>query len=510
MSGLIGKFCHIYLDDIVIWSNSLDEHEKNVRAVLEALCVARLYVNPDKTQLFCTEIDFLGHHISACGIEANNKKIDRILNWPEPKSPTEVRGFLGLVRYIAAFLPALADHTGMLTELTTKNSERDFPAWTPRHQKAFDAIKKIVTSRDCLTTIDFAKMPENKIFVTTDASDKCSRAVLSFGPSWEKACPVAFDSMTFKNAELNYPVHEKKLLAIIRALKKWRVDLLGTPFFIYTDHKTLENFNVQKDLSRRQARWMELMSQFDAKIVYIKGDDNTVADTLSCFPSSKPLYPSPETLTKAESTARHPYDFCDDDDNSTMVASVVLPSLWGPWKSAMCLSTRIPFTRPICATLEITTDKMFLKAVRSGYKEDAWCKTLPTASVSWPDLAFRDGLWYAGNRLIIPRTSNLREALFMLAHDVLGHFGFDKTYRSLRNAYYWPNMRRDLEQGYVASCPDCQRNKASTTKPIGPLHPLPIPDQQGDSVAIDFIGPLPEDDGHNSIITFTDCLGSDI
>ena len=160
---LIGKFHHIYLDDIVIWSNSLDEHEKNVRAVLEALRVARLYVNRDKTQLFCTEIDFLGHHISACGIEANNKKIDRILNWPEPKSPTEVRGFLGLVRYIAAFLPALADNTGMLTELTMKNSERDFLAWTPRHQKAFDAIKKIVTSRDCLTTIDFAKMGEKKI-----------------------------------------------------------------------------------------------------------------------------------------------------------------------------------------------------------------------------------------------------------------------------------------------------------------------------------------------------------
>jgi len=96
-------------------------------------------------------------------------------------------------------------------------------------------------------------MPDYKIYVTTDASDKCSGAVLSFGPSWEAARPVAFDSMTFKNAELNYPVHEKELLAIIRALKKWRVDLLGSLFFIYTDNKTLENFNVQKDLSCCQA-----------------------------------------------------------------------------------------------------------------------------------------------------------------------------------------------------------------------------------------------------------------
>jgi hypothetical protein len=305
-------------------------------------------------------------------------------------------------------LPALADHTGVLTELTTKNSKRDFPSWMPRHQNAFDAIKLIVTSRDCLTTINFTKMPENKIFVTTDASDKCSGAVLAFGPSWEKARPVAFDSMTFKNAELNYPVHEKELLAIIRALKKWRVDLLGTPFFIYTDHKTLENFNVQKDLSRRQARWMELMSQFDAKIVYIKGEDNTVADALSCLPS-------PESLIKAENVARHPYNFCDDDEDIPMVASIVLPSLCGPWESATCLSMRVASARPICATLKITADKTFLEAVRSGYKEDAWCKTLPASSVSWPDLAFRDGLWYAGERLIIPRTGDLRETLFVLA-----------------------------------------------------------------------------------------------
>ena len=87
--------------------------------------------------------------------------------------------------------------------------------------------------------------------------------------------------MTFKGTQLNYLVHEKKMLAIIRALMKWRVDLLGIPFLVYTDHKTLENFHIQWDLSWRQARWMEFMSQYDAKIVYVKGEDNTVADALS-------------------------------------------------------------------------------------------------------------------------------------------------------------------------------------------------------------------------------------
>jgi len=143
-----------------------------------------------------------------------------------------VHAFLGLVHYLAAFLPSLAEHTGTLTELTTKDSEKTFPTWTDRYQTAFDSIKSIVTSRECLTTINLTKLPKYKIFVTTDASDKRSGAVLSFGTTWETACPVAFDSMTFKGAELNYPVHEKELLAVIRALKKWQVDLLGSPFFI--------------------------------------------------------------------------------------------------------------------------------------------------------------------------------------------------------------------------------------------------------------------------------------
>jgi len=315
-------------------------------------------------------------------------------------------------------------------------------------------------------------MLDYKIFVTTDTSDKCSGAVLSFGSSWESACPVAFDSMMFKNAELNYLVHKKEMLAMIRALKKWHVDLLGSPFFIYTDHKTLENFNVQKDLLCHQAWWMEFMSQFNTKIVYIKGNDNTVADALSRFPSVK-------TFAEAEKSARHPYRFCEDDNHSASVSSIIMPSLCGPRETAMSLSSQVSFGPYICTTLKITVDKTFLQSIRQGYADDAWCKTLSATSVSWPELQFHDGLWYIRERLIIPRTGKLRKTLFILAHNVLGHFSFNKTYSSLRNAYYWLNMWRDLELGYAASCPDCQRNKSSTIKPYGPLHPLPIPDQRG-------------------------------
>ena len=188
---------------------------------------------------------------------------------------------MGLVTYLADFLPSLVEYTGVLTELTTKEAEKAFPPWTDHYQSTFDSVKNIVISHECLTTIDLSKLPEYKVFVTTDASNKCSGAILSFGKFWSSARPVTFDLMTFKGAKLNYPVHEKELLAIIRALKKWQIDLLGSPFFVYMDHKTLENFNTQKDLSCRQARWMELMSQYDAKIIYIKGKENSVVDALS-------------------------------------------------------------------------------------------------------------------------------------------------------------------------------------------------------------------------------------
>jgi hypothetical protein len=199
------------------------------------------------------EINFLGHHISAKGIEADTKKVDTILAWPTPKSATQVRSFIGLVCYLSAFLPKLSVHTAVLGDLITKVANLNFPTWTDAHQTAFDEIKKLVVDRDCLTMIDLSLMPDHKIYVTTDASDKGSGAVLSFGESWESARLVAFESMTFKGAQLNYPVHEKEMLAIIRALTKWHVDLLGIPFLIYTDHKTLENFDIQCDLSCHQA-----------------------------------------------------------------------------------------------------------------------------------------------------------------------------------------------------------------------------------------------------------------
>ena len=464
----IGKICHIYIDDIVIWSNTVREHVKHIDIVMKALIAARLFCNPKKCAFFLTEMDFLGHHISARGIEPNTSKIQKILDWPVPTNSTEVRAFLGLVRYIASFLPKLADHTHVLTPLTNKIA-KDLFSWTAQHQYAFDSIKALVVGADCLTVVDHTNPGKNKIFVTCDASDWRTGACLSFGETWETARPVAYDSMQLNSAEKNYPIHEKELLAIIRALKKWRSDLLGTEFTVYTDHRTLENFDTQRDLSRRQLRWQEFMSQYEMNIVYIRGDDNCVADALSRIPEG--AFPDEQT-TKATP-----------------------PAPYLAWKLH------------IGAVLSISTDQSVLETIKNGYETDEFCLRL--AQNTTPGARLVNGLWYIGDRLVIPRTGDIRENLFRLAHDTLGHFGADKCYANLRDAYYWPNMRTDLEKSYVPSCSDCQRNKSRTTKAPGPLHPLPIPDERGDSVALDFVGPLPEDEGYNCLLTMTDRLGSD-
>jgi hypothetical protein len=281
---------------------------------------------------------------------------------------------------------------------------------------------------------------------------------MSWGKTWQSARPVAYDSTQLRDAELNYPVHKKELLAIIWALKKWQVELLGAHINVFTDHQMLQNFNTQRDLSQQQAQWAEYMSQYDLSITYIKGEDNSVADALSR-----------RTDTNAD-------------------------------------------TDRVCAAiLSISTDSSIKSRIKDGYASDPWCQRLPSLLGSLPDLTQNSqGLFFVADRLVVPRIDNLQEDLFHLAHNAAGHFGANKTYGALCSAYYWPNMWWDLTELYIPSCTECMRNKSRTTAVPGPLHPLPVPDGRGDSVAIDFVGPLPEDHGHNMLITMTNCLNSDI
>jgi RNase H-like domain found in reverse transcriptase len=208
---LISKICHVYLNDIIIWSQTLEEHEQNCATVLEALRKASIYCNQVKSNLFATESCFLGHIISGAGIKPDHCKTDRIASWPQPMTATNVKGFLGLTRYIATFLPTLAEYMSVLTPLTTKECNQEFPPWTAEHQAAFEHIKDLVLSTDFLTVINYEDTPLN-IYVTTNASDHHTNAMLSFGATWETAWLVAYDFYQLNDAEKNYPVHEEEEL----------------------------------------------------------------------------------------------------------------------------------------------------------------------------------------------------------------------------------------------------------------------------------------------------------
>jgi hypothetical protein len=221
-------------------------------------------------------------------------------------------------------------------------------------------------------------------------------AVLSFGASWESAQPIAFESRQMNGVECNYPVHEQEMLAIMRVLKKWRVDLLGSHIHIHTDHKTPQNFDFQWDLSQRQAHWMEYLSQYIYSITYINSHKNTVADALSRLLDSV------------------------DQEDPVIVASAIF---------------------------SIQSDPKIITRIKSGYRTDPWCMgildNLKRGMVDAKlNIAHKHNLLFIGNWLVIPKYKNLREKLFQLAHDNLGHFGAEKSYANLRNNFYWPNMRR--------------------------------------------------------------------
>ncbi|KAF7759859.1 hypothetical protein Agabi119p4_11554 [Agaricus bisporus var. burnettii] len=488
---LIGKICHVYLDDIIIWSSTFEEHVENCRRVLETLRKAQLLCSATKTSLFHDEIYFLGHKISARGVEADPTKIEKILDWPRPRSASEVRRFLGLCKFVSQYIPRFSEIASPLYPLTSKRFNNQFPPWTEEHEKTFQTIKNLMVNRKCLVTIDHDNMEDNQIFVTCDASSVGTGAVLSFGKSWETARPVAFESRPLVGAELNYPTHEQELLAIIRSLKKWRMDLLGNHFTVFTDHKTLLNFNNQKDLSRRQARWMEFLSQYDYNIQYLPGHVNTAADALS-----RMLEQKQERIDRQLPPA-------------IVVASILAASIE--------ITPQSPSKDPaLCAAVfQVESDEEFLDLVKEGYTTDEFVMKLRRHMNTEGEAAKfgieeKDGLYFVKGRLVIPKVAKIRERLFQLAHDLLGHFGGKKSYAALQASFYWPRMQKELENGYVPSCAECQRNKARTSRNPGPLHLLPIPDARFSAIAIDFVGPMPEEENYNYLATITDRLGADI
>ena len=201
----------------------------------------------------------------------------------------------------------------------------------------------------------------------------------------------------------------------------------------------LENFMHQKELLRCQARWMELMSQYDGKIVYIKGNQNSIADALSRIP----MVDTTEDALKADSLARSIFHDVHIDGKITAVLET--PEIETLEMAGVLAATTVQ-EAALPTVLSIKHDERLIMEIKEGYKLDPFMKALEDASPGMNIITRKDGFWFIGKRLVVPRLLHICEMLFQMAHDSLGHFGTHKSYKVLRGSYYWPNIQNELQQ----------------------------------------------------------------
>ncbi|KAJ3487529.1 hypothetical protein NLI96_g3480 [Meripilus lineatus] len=262
----IGVFMDVYLDDIIIYSDTIEDHMKH---------------------FFARKLKILGHVIDKEGIAMDPHKVDKIANWKVPTNKSLLSSFLGAVGFLAPDCQGIRIPMAVLTPITGSTS---IWRWTETHQRAFEEIKSIVQKfRDHRrTTLDYSKGAP-KINLVTDASMTGASGYISQGDDLKTAKIITFWSGKFNSAQQNYPVHEQELLAIVESLKRFRQLLHGAKFYISTDHKGLEHIKTQKHLSPRQHRWVDVLNEFNYEINYIPGETNVLADALSRIYSDEPI-----------------------------------------------------------------------------------------------------------------------------------------------------------------------------------------------------------------------------
>ena len=274
----LGIRCFVYMDDIIIFSSSLETHLQDITKILQTLRDANLKIQCDKSEFLRKEVEFLGHVVTTEGVKPNPSKVEAVKSWPLPKTPKELKSFLGTVGYYRRFIPHFAHVAKPLTSQLrgkTKTITISF-----EYEKAFEELKRIMTSELLLTYPDFGK----PFILTTDASNVAIGAVLTQLVEGKEK-PIAYLSRTLSKAEENYSATSKELLAIYFATKTFRPYLYGRPFTIYTDHEPLTKEIKLTDATGRVTRQRLYLEQFEFKIIYKKGKQNVVADGLSRIPT---------------------------------------------------------------------------------------------------------------------------------------------------------------------------------------------------------------------------------
>jgi hypothetical protein len=252
----------VFLDDILIYNRTWDEHLAHLEENLGIMQAQSLYAKESKCEFGMRELLYLGHIIS------EQEKIMAILDWPTPKNLTELKGFFGLCSYYRRFVRGFSQLGALLTNLTKKGAFH----WTEESQQTFEKIKEVMSTCLVLALLDFSQ----SFVLHCDTSGVGIGAVLMQGGH-----PIVFESKKLNELERLYSIYDKEMLASMHALTKFRQYLVGSRFVAKTDHNSLKYFLDQKDLSERQQKWVSKIQSFDFDIEYVKGKRNVIVDALS-------------------------------------------------------------------------------------------------------------------------------------------------------------------------------------------------------------------------------------
>ena len=272
--GILDVFVVVYLDDILIYSRTLEDHKLHVDEVLRRLKEAGYYAKESKCVFFTRKVDFLGYVVQPSGLLPQNNKIDRIQEWSTPSSVTEVRAFLGLASFYRRFIRHFASVAAPLSDLTSESVPF---RWETEHEVAFQELKNRLTSSEVLALPD----PNKQYVIHADASKVGLGAVLQ--QRYENGLrPVSFWSRKLSPTERAYDIYNREVLALVSAMHDWRHLIQnGETVLVYTDHCSINWLQTQERLSLRQAKWMEYLANFKYESEYLKGKKNVVADALS-------------------------------------------------------------------------------------------------------------------------------------------------------------------------------------------------------------------------------------
>jgi len=435
-----------YMDDILVYADTEEGHDRTVKEVLKRLQNNGLAISPEKCVWKTTEVEFLGYVIGRDGIRMSDDKLQAVLHWKTPESLTEVQSFLGFANFYRRFILNYSWVARPLTELTKKEQGKEW-AWNQEAEAAFRELKNRFTTAPVLAHFD----PREPVIIETDASDFALGAVLSQRNKEGHLHPVALHSRKFQPAEINYEIHDKELLAIVDAFKHWRRYCEGATHQVqvFSDHHNLEYFTTTKVLNRQQARWAQELAGIDFKIYYRPGTRNGKPDALSRRSEYRPEKGGVENQPITTVLGKNHFEQCLT-------------------RSFICSSARL------VSLLERRWMEEFLAEVREeGKKDEAYEQAKKqeavTGNPSPKDRKAREWNWendllYRRNLLWVPK--GLVQMVLESEHDtkVAGHMGQDKTIELIRRNFWWPKMNEQIID-FVGSCPECQENKASRHQP---------------------------------------------